>query len=79
MLQKRVIELNIPREEKGELPIGIGVGIHIGNLMMGTVGEKERMEGTVISDAVNLSSRLEGLTKLYGAQITSYFLRVNIF
>ena len=49
--------------------IQIGVGVHTGMLMLGTIGEDNRMEETVISDAVNLAARMEGLTKTFGAAI----------
>jgi len=68
-MQKQVSLYNVYRQEKGDEPIAIGIGLHTGSLMLGTVGEPERMEGTVIADAVNLASRLEGLTKIYGVDI----------
>ncbi|MCR5199840.1 MAG: adenylate/guanylate cyclase domain-containing protein, partial [Saccharofermentans sp.] len=49
--------------------INIGIGIHTGMAMIGIVGESERLSGTVISDTVNLSSRLESLTKQYKTAI----------
>src|SRR5262249_51055973 len=56
---------NAARRPAGQPPIGIGIGINSGSLMLGTIGEKQRMEGTVISDAVNLAARVEDLTKTY--------------
>ncbi len=60
---------NERRAANGYAPIIMGVGIHSGRLMLGTIGEEQRVEGTVISDSVNLASRLEGQTKTYGARI----------
>ena len=68
-IQNEIREYNKNRISKGYVPITIGIGIHTGLLMLGTIGEHERMEGTVISDAVNLASRIEGLTKTYGSGI----------
>ncbi|HEY9674516.1 MAG TPA: PAS domain S-box protein [Waterburya sp.] len=68
MLQ-RLADYNQYRLKSGYEPIAIGIGINTGCLMLGTVGGKNRMDSTVISDAVNLASRLEGLTKYYGVSL----------
>lgn len=62
MLQ-RLADYNQYRVNSGCIPIKIGIGINTGSLMLGTVGGQNRMDSTVISDAVNLASRIESLTK----------------
>ena len=68
-MRQEMLRYNEKRVKRGYEPINSGASIHTGSLMLGTIGEEERMESTVISDAVNLAFRLEGLTKLYGASI----------
>ncbi len=70
-MQQQVTIYNKHRQNSGYKPISIGIGLHTGTLMLGTIGEAERMESTVISDAVNLAARVEGLTKLYGVGIVA--------
>ncbi len=68
-LQTAVQSHNAEREADHLPPIAVGVGLHCGSLMLGTIGEHERMDGTVIADAVNIASRVEGLTKYFGARV----------
>lgn len=68
-MQDIVRAYNIQRHDMNFPMIKIGIGIHTGSVTLGTIGEEQRMDGTVISDTVNLASRIEGLTKEYGCAI----------
>jgi class 3 adenylate cyclase len=65
-MKDRLIGYNARRAAAGQQAVRVGIGIHTGRLMLGTLGEQERMDGTVISDAVNLCSRVESLARFYG-------------
>ncbi len=68
-IQNTIQLYNEERKARGDEPIRVGVGIHTGDLMLGTIGTPEHMQGSVIADAVNLASRLEDMTKIIGADI----------
>ena len=61
--------INEEHRAKGIPEIGIGIGVNTGNMCVGDMGSNIRKSYTVIGDAVNLGSRLEGLSKVYGIDI----------
>ena len=68
-MRKVLAELNAARAAVGADPIHIGVGIHTGVVAAGMLGGAEQHEYTVIGDAVNVASRVEGLTKVHGVDV----------
>ena len=68
-MQKAIRELDPEFEKRGWPKLNIGVGVNSGKMNVGNMGSAFRMAYTVMGDAVNLGSRLEGLTKEYGVGI----------
>ncbi|PSN18501.1 adenylate/guanylate cyclase domain-containing protein [filamentous cyanobacterium CCP5] len=68
-MRQRLAHFNSHRMSGNQPEIRIGIGISSGEVVSGNIGSQRKMEYTVIGDGVNLSSRLEGVTKEYGCDI----------
>ncbi len=83
-MREDLAKLNDIRIARGQPVLKIGMGLNCGPLIAGNIGSNEKMEYTVIGDAVNLASRIESMTKEYGTdllvstsihnQVRSYFM-----
>ncbi len=85
-MMEKLQELKVGWVQRGLPPIDIGIGLNTGPMSVGNMGSTQRFDYTVMGDAVNLGSRLEGINKEYGTHIIigpetanlvrdSYFLR----
>jgi adenylate cyclase len=68
-MNKELARYNQERVARGQIAIDAGVGISSGEVVCGNIGSEKRMDYTVIGVGVNLASRLEGATKMYGAHL----------
>ncbi len=66
-MNDRLVELRARALQKGVTPLVVRMGVNTGTMVVGNMGSKQRMNYTIMGDAVNLASRLEGANKAYGS------------
>ncbi len=68
-MKMRLAKLNESLAQQNLPQLGLGVGVHTGELVVGAIGAPQRLDYTVIGDSVNVASRIEGLTRKYDVDI----------
>ncbi len=71
LMQKRLEEIAPDFKKRYNIDVGMGVGVNTGTVSVGNMGSQKIFEYTVLGDHVNLASRLEGLTRIYGVGVLS--------
>jgi adenylate cyclase len=67
-MQKKLIDMRKVWKEQGRAEMQVRIGLNTGLMVVGNMGSASRMDYTMMGDAVNLASRLEGVNKVYGTQ-----------
>ena len=68
-MQKMMIEWNAKRVQQDRQPIRLSIGLHMGEVVLGDIGSARRLEFAVLGDVVNVSNRLEAMTRPLDALI----------
>jgi class 3 adenylate cyclase len=68
-MRARLAAWNAARSRDGKLALRHGIGVHSGTVLAGSIGSEDRLSYTLVGDAVNLASRIQGLTKEVGTDI----------
>jgi adenylate cyclase len=75
MIQRLMARLNARREPQGKLTVNFRIGVNCGDMLAGNLGSRDRMQYTVVGDAVNLASRLSSIAESGQIVVSEYIRR----